>query len=136
MIYSIVILLILCILIIFTHLNSKISRLEERVSELSSKLNAEKPEVKEENHEKISLAVQNAEPTLHAEQDIIPEQEGKDWMNIIFEFLKQNALTIIGIFTLVLGIGYFVKYAIDKNWIGETLRVGIGFFLGSVLLTV
>jgi uncharacterized membrane protein len=34
-------------------------------------------------------------------------------------FVKQNILTIIGILTLVIGIGYFVKYAIDKNWIGK-----------------
>jgi uncharacterized membrane protein len=90
---------------------------------------AEKPS-KEENRSS-SVRMQNL-----FSRAIIPEKEGKDWMNIIFEFLKQNALTIIGIFTLVLGIGYFVKYAIDKNWIGETLRVGIGFFLGAVIISL
>jgi len=35
---------------------------------------------------------------------------------------------------LVLAIGYFVKYAIDSNWIGPVGRVGIGFICGGILL--
>lgn len=139
MIYAIVIFLILFIFIIYNNLSSKISRLEQRVSELSSKLNPEIPERKEEEKEwqKIPHPIEHEvlpREEKNIQQEIIPEKEGNDWMNIIFEFLKQNALTIIGIFTLVLGIGYFVKYAIDKNWIGETPRVGIGFFLGAVII--
>jgi uncharacterized membrane protein len=139
MIYAIVIFLILFIFIIYNNLSSKISRLEQKVSELSSKLNSEIPERKEEEKEwqKIPHLTEHEvlpQEEKNIQQEIIPEKEGKDWMNIIFEFLKQNALTIIGIFTLVLGIGYFVKYAIDKNWIGETPRVGIGFFLGAVII--
>jgi len=141
MIYAIVIFLILFIFIIYNNLSSKISRLEQKVSELSSKLNPEIPESKEEEKEWQKIPHPTEHEVLPQEekniqQEIIPEKEGKDWMNIIFEFLKQNALTIIGIFTLVLGIGYFVKYAIDKNWIGETPRVGIGFFLGAVIISL
>ncbi len=138
MIYAIVIFLILFIFIIYNNLSSKISRLEQKVSELSSKLNSEIPESKEEKEwQKIPHPAEHEvlpQEEKNIQQEIIPEKEGKDWMNIIFEFLKQNSLTIIGIFTLVLGIGYFVKYAIDKNWIGETPRVGIGFFLGAVII--
>ena len=138
MIYAIVIFLILFIFIIYNNLSSKISRLEQKVSELSSKLNPEIPESKEEKEwQKIPHPAEHEvlpQKEKNIQQEIIPEKEGKDWMNIIFEFLKQNAITIIGIFTLVLGIGYFVKYAIDKNWIGETPRVGIGFFLGAVII--
>lgn len=141
MIYAIVIFLILFIFIIYNNLSSKISKLEQKVSELSSKMNPEIPERKEEEKEWQKIPHPTEHEVLPQEekniqQEIIPEKEGKDWMNIIFEFLKQNALTIIGIFTLVLGIGYFVKYAIDKNWIGETPRVGIGFFLGAVIISL
>ncbi|WP_435523607.1 DUF2339 domain-containing protein [Chryseobacterium indoltheticum] len=31
-------------------------------------------------------------------------------------------------------MGYFVKYAIDKNWIGESTRMGIGFLAGFILI--
>ncbi|UTX50976.1 DUF2339 domain-containing protein [Chryseobacterium sp. MA9] len=66
----------------------------------------------------------------------MPTSAQKDWLAPVFDFLKQNALTIIGIFTLVLGIGYFVKYAIDKNWIGETARAGIGFCTGAGIIII
>lgn len=49
-------------------------------------------------------------------------------------FIGENLISKIGIAILVLGIGYFVKFAIDKNWINEIARVGIGFLAGSVVL--
>ncbi len=35
---------------------------------------------------------------------------------------------------MVLAIGFFVKYAIDNNWIGEVGRVGIGLLCGGILV--
>jgi uncharacterized membrane protein len=40
----------------------------------------------------------------------------------------------IGIAILVLAIGFFVKYAIDNNWIGPVGRVGIGILCGGILV--
>jgi len=37
---------------------------------------------------------------------------------------------------LVLAIGYFVKYAIDNNWVGPIGRVGIGILCGGILIGV
>ena len=63
-----------------------------------------------------------------------PEQpKGKSKSRI---FIEDNFLTIIGVVTFVLGVGYFVKYAIDKNWISETFRVFIGIAVGGILLGV
>lgn len=50
------------------------------------------------------------------------------------KFIGENLINKIGIFILVLAIGYFVKYAIDSNWIGPIGRVGIGVFCGSILI--
>ena len=47
-----------------------------------------------------------------------------------------NWLSKIGIVTLVLGIGFFVKYAIDQEWINEIGRVGIGLFTGGLLIAI
>ncbi len=47
-----------------------------------------------------------------------------------------NLLSKIGIATLVLGIAYFVKYAIDQNWINEIGRVAIGVAAGGLLLGI
>lgn len=40
----------------------------------------------------------------------------------------------IGIAALVIGISYFLKYAFDNDWIGETGRVIIGLVAGIILL--
>lgn len=47
------------------------------------------------------------------------------------KFIGENLINKIGILILVLGISYFVKFAIDKNWINEPARVGIGILVGS-----
>ncbi|MBI5857981.1 MAG: DUF2339 domain-containing protein [Sphingobacteriales bacterium] len=50
------------------------------------------------------------------------------------KFIGENLANKIGIAVLVLGIAFFVKYAIDKNWITETGRVIIGLISGSILI--
>jgi uncharacterized membrane protein len=50
------------------------------------------------------------------------------------KFIGENLANKIGIAILVLGIGFFVKYAIDQNWINEIGRVGIGILCGGLLL--
>ncbi|HSU28889.1 MAG TPA: DUF2339 domain-containing protein [Chitinophagaceae bacterium] len=50
------------------------------------------------------------------------------------KFIGENLANKIGIAVLVLGIAFFVKYAIDKNWIRENGRVLIGFISGIILL--
>ncbi len=52
------------------------------------------------------------------------------------KFIGENLANKIGIAILVLGISFFVKYAIDKDWINETGRVIIGLACGAVLIGV
>jgi len=52
------------------------------------------------------------------------------------KFIGENLINKIGILILVLGISYFVKYAIDKDWINEPARVGIGILCGAIVLGV
>ena len=49
-------------------------------------------------------------------------------------FIGENLISKIGILILVLGISFFVKFAIDQEWINEVGRVGIGFLSGAILL--
>lgn len=49
------------------------------------------------------------------------------------KFIGENLVSKIGIAILVLAIGYFVKYAIDQNWIGPVARVAIGILCGGIL---
>lgn len=52
------------------------------------------------------------------------------------KFIGENLISKIGIAILVLAIGYFVKYAIDQDWIGPVGRVSIGIFAGAVLIGI
>jgi Predicted membrane protein (DUF2339) len=52
------------------------------------------------------------------------------------KFIGENLINKIGILILVLGISYFVKYAIDKDWINEPARVGIGMLSGALIMGI
>jgi len=43
---------------------------------------------------------------------------------------------VIGVLVLVLGVAFFVKYAFDRHWVSETLRVGAGTLAGGAVLAV
>ncbi|WPV66752.1 DUF2339 domain-containing protein [Chitinophaga sp. LS1] len=52
------------------------------------------------------------------------------------KFIGENLFNKIGIGVLVIGIGFFLKYAIDQNWINETGRTFIGILCGGILLGI
>ena len=52
------------------------------------------------------------------------------------KFIGENIVSKIGIAILVLAIGFFVKFAIDNNWIGPVGRVAIGMLCGGILTAV
>jgi uncharacterized membrane protein len=52
------------------------------------------------------------------------------------KFIGENLVNKIGIAILVLAIGFFVKYAIDNNWVGPAGRVGIGILCGGILIGI
>jgi uncharacterized membrane protein len=52
------------------------------------------------------------------------------------KFIGENLINKIGIAILVLAIGFFVKYAIDNNWVGPVGRVGIGIVCGAILIGI
>jgi uncharacterized membrane protein len=52
------------------------------------------------------------------------------------KFIGENLISKIGIGILVIAIGFFVKYAIDNNWVGEVGRVAIGILCGGILIAL
>lgn len=66
-----------------------------------------------------------------------PKQPGFFERNPDLEkFIGENLMNKIGIAILVLGIGFFVKFAIDKNWINEIGRAFIGLLAGGILIGI
>lgn len=52
------------------------------------------------------------------------------------KYIGENLFGKIGILILVIGMGLFVKYAIDKDWINELFRTIMGFVVGAGLLLI
>lgn len=52
------------------------------------------------------------------------------------KFIGENLISKFGILILVLGISFFVKYAIAKDWINEPARVGIGVLCGALVMGI
>lgn len=97
-----------------------ISEEKESVSPVEIKTSAEKPL-----------------PPVYKPIQQIHESWFEKWLRNnpdIEKFIGENLINKIGIAVLILGIAFFVKYAIDKDWINEIGRVCIGLFCGLVLI--
>lgn len=104
--------------------------IEEPYVVSSSQSNLEPTPVQSESYSNTSSTPEK-EPTLSAWFRKF-RQENPD----IEKFIGENLINKIGILILILGISFFVKYAIDKEWINEPGRVGIGIFAGALILGV
>ncbi len=59
-----------------------------------------------------------------------PSRTKAEWETLI----GGKVLNRIGAIALIIGVGFFLKYAFDNNWITETMRVLIGIVVGMALL--
>lgn len=106
--------------------------------EVSKPIEVIKPILVEENNEKIVFSMGEKNSPKPQPKPYVPQKSW--WENFkeknpdLEKFIGENIINKIGILILVLGISYFVKFAIDKNWINEPARVGIGVLFGSLIL--
>ncbi len=87
----------------------------------------------------VKKTVQKPIPQVKIQKQILK----KSWLETFKEknpdlekFIGENLINKLGILILVLGISFFVKYAIDKDWINEPARVGIGILCGSLVMAI
>jgi uncharacterized membrane protein len=69
-------------------------------------------------------------PSPRVEPPPVPSRTKEEWEALI----GGKLLNRIGALALIIGVGFFLKYAFDRNWINETARVLIGAGTGGVLL--
>ena len=56
-------------------------------------------------------------------------------VSVEFEMnLGQKGLLIVGIVTMIFGIGYFLKYSFEQGWVGPAGRVAMAYLWGIVML--
>lgn len=93
------------------------------------------PEVEEEAPETIEEPVEEEqeESAMAMEEEEEIEEYATSETN--FEkYIGENLFGKIGILIFIIGIGFFVKYAIDQNWINETARTLMGYAVGAGML--
>ncbi|MCY7293175.1 MAG: DUF2339 domain-containing protein, partial [Ferruginibacter sp.] len=102
-------------------------------------------EIKNEQAAFVAPKEQKAIPTENKTSENIPHTEPLKllYKPSFFErhpdmekFIGENLVNKIGIAILVLAIGFFVKYAIDQNWVGPVGRVSIGILCGAILVGI
>jgi uncharacterized membrane protein len=105
-------------------------------------------EIVEEKKEEVVFSTDNISipkplPPKPEPKVYVPQEPSKSfWQNFseknpdLEKFIGENLINKIGILILVLGISYFVKYAIDKDWINEPARVGIGILSGALVMGI
>lgn len=95
------------------------------------------PEVEEETPETIEEPAEEEqeEPAMAMEEEEEIEEYATSETN--FEkYIGENLFGKIGILIFIIGIGFFVKYAIDQNWINETARTLMGYAVGAGMLVL
>lgn len=119
----------------------KTENLEPKVK--SEIINETKPVSITEQHpvfEEIKTEKPLIEKPVFKKPVFVPEKELKPtfWQRNpdLEKFVGENLINKIGIAILVLGIGFFVKFAIDQDWINEIGRVSTGIFCGGILLGI
>lgn len=101
------------------------------------KTEEEAPDVEEETPDTIKEPVEEEqeEPAMAMEEEEEIEEHATSETN--FEkYIGENLFGKIGILIFIIGIGFFVKYAIDQNWINETARTLMGYAVGAAMLVL
>ncbi len=113
---------------------------EEPIIEIKDEI---PPPIKEKEVEKVieqtePIKVEINQPQKQPIKPVLPKES---WYSKfrknnpdLEKFIGENIVSKIGIAILVIGIAFFVKYAIDKEWINEIARVGIGILCGGIVL--
>lgn len=112
----------------------------------SEYLVSEKPQETIEDHYTATFEDRDQTPiiTTNIEDDSSSTLENDDSETIeqskqrrnIEKLVGENLFSKIGILALIVGIGFFVKFAIDNNWINETFRTILGVITGFGLWAI
>ena len=90
-----------------------------------------KEEAKPLSKPQIAVNIQSQKPYIQPESWYSTFRKNNPDLE---KFIGENILSKVAITILVIGIAFFVKFAIDKDWINEIARVGIGILCGGIVL--
>jgi len=94
--------------------------------------------VEEQNQQVVAEPALEARPLVKPEVVNMgsPETEQPEWLKALVAWIKEDWLMKLGGLLIILGLGWFVSYAIGQGWIGEMGRIGLGFVVGTLILVL
>ncbi len=104
----------------FQQLRSELAGLRERVQRLETRL-APEPDAKVNAAPEMGVPLQ----PLSFTQPEKPSLESR---------IGSQVFNRVGIVAVLIGVAWFLKYAVDRQWLGAAARVGIGFAAGLALM--
>lgn len=147
---------VLVLLVLVSRMTRRVQKILDEVQGVSRRLSAlersaEAPQVEEHTEPLVAdvlpcivpppLPPKVPAPVEVSEEPVVPQvpkapevPQPPKKQSLVVRFLTEHTLAKLGILTLILGVGFFVKYAIDQDWINELFRVFIGLVVGGALL--
>jgi uncharacterized membrane protein len=102
-------------------------QLQKQLEELSKEVQFQQHTILQLQQRIIQLT--NAEVPTVSHQEKIPSSQKFSLEN----FIGLRLINFIGIIVLVIGLSIGVKYAIDRDLISETMRIGLAYVAGIIL---
>ena len=113
---------------------------EEEASETTEETPETTEEPVEEPKEEPAMAMEENSSMREEESSMLEEEPQTEEYTIresnFEKYIGENLFGKIGILIFIIGIGFFVKYAIDQNWINETARTLMGYAVGVGMLVL
>lgn len=141
--FSILLLLALVVVFVFSAFNSRIKKLENEIKTIkessgihgvsySATLTSAVPMQATTTPPSHDVSSITARPVQSA--PVSEKATGTSWNEAFSAWIKEDWLLKLGAFIILLGFGWFVSYAFAHNWIGPFGRITLGMILGIGIL--
>lgn len=123
-------------------LQQKSPKIPTKESEVKPKVETpkvvdQKPLLEKIEQAKKEIKASNKTNTTITPRPDIPAPSRVDSSPSSFErFVGENLASKIGIIIIIIGVGIGVKYAIDNDLLGPTMRIVLGYLVGAILVGV
>jgi uncharacterized membrane protein len=138
---------IVLVIIFYASFSSRIKKLEDKILIQRPIGNSVAPVVPSQTSISSQQSVAQTTPvaTTFQQPTSIPQSTGntqqvsapveKDAVTLFFAWLADEWPLKVGIFLLILAVGWFVTYAFINDWIGEVGRIALGTLFGILVLS-
>lgn len=141
MIAVFIFIVVACVVFLFVRTNTlraRVEHIERYLQQRPLPQGAEQPHAPPSEHGSVVVQPPTMSPVMTSymggASSITPHTP--DAMDRFSAWVKEDWLMKLGAFLIILGVGWFVSYAIAENWIGEVGRIFLGLLGGAIVLAL